>query len=100
MAHAQDFHSGIEGALSNEEYVRELYGAMLEEAAAELAAGQERAVARTLRKAELKVRQYPAPRQQPCMPELPSSPLPKRFRLCATWICRSARAWHRLVAVS
>jgi hypothetical protein len=51
----QDFHSGIEGALSDAEYVRELHGAMLEEAAAELAAGQERAAARTLRKAELKV---------------------------------------------
>lgn len=53
--HMQDFHSAIEGALSNEEYVRELREAMLEEAAAELAAGEERAAQSALRKAELKV---------------------------------------------
>ena len=53
---AQDFHSSIEDALSDAEYVAELHGAMLEQAAPELAAGQERAAQRTLRKAELKAR--------------------------------------------
>ena len=56
----QDFHSAIEGALSNEEYMRELREAMLEEAAAELAAGEERAAQSALRKAELKVWPCPA----------------------------------------
>lgn len=56
VRHVQDFHSAIEGALSDEEYVHELHEAMLEECASELAAGEERAAQRALRKAELKVR--------------------------------------------
>ena len=51
----QDFHTAIEGALSPEEYARELYEAMLEDGAAKLERGQDRAAQRALRKAELKV---------------------------------------------
>jgi hypothetical protein len=51
----QDFHTKIEGALSDEEYVRELYEAMLEEGRDDIERGMERMAQRAVRKAELKV---------------------------------------------
>jgi hypothetical protein len=51
----QDFHSAIEGALSDEDYVSELYEAMLEEGREALERGMELAAQRTVRKAKVKV---------------------------------------------
>ena len=51
----QDFHTAIAGAMSDEEYMRELYSAMLEDAQQDLVAGMERAAQRCVKKAELKV---------------------------------------------
>lgn len=53
--HLQDFHSAIEGALSDEDYMAELYEAMLEEEKGALERGMELAAQRAVRKAELKV---------------------------------------------
>ncbi|CAL8472333.1 g11876 [Coccomyxa elongata] len=50
----QDFHSAVEGALSNEDYVAELYNAMLEEGQEALERGMELAAQRAVRKAEVK----------------------------------------------
>ena len=52
---AQDFHSAIEGALSDEDYVSELYEAMLEEGSEALERGMELTAQRTVRKAKVKV---------------------------------------------
>ncbi|KAK9832645.1 hypothetical protein WJX81_006656 [Elliptochloris bilobata] len=52
----QDFHTAVAGALSGAEYVERLYQAMAAEAADELAASEQRAAKRALRKAELKAR--------------------------------------------
>ena len=52
---AQDFHTSIAGAMTDDEYVRELYSAMLEDAQQELQAGMQRAAQRCVKKAELKV---------------------------------------------
>lgn len=52
---AQDFHSAVEGALSDEDYVAELYEAMLEEGREALERGMELAAQRAVRKAEVKV---------------------------------------------
>ena len=52
---AQDFHTSIAGAMTDDEYVRELYSAMLEDAQQELQAGTRRAAQRCVKKAELKV---------------------------------------------
>ncbi len=52
----QDFHSAVAGALSEAEYAERLYQAMASEAADDLAASEQRAAKRALRKAELKVR--------------------------------------------
>ena len=54
-AFVQDFHTAITGAMTDEEYVRELYSAMLEDAQQALLAGMERAAQRCVKKAELKV---------------------------------------------
>ena len=51
----QDFHTAIAGAMSDGEYTRELYSAMLEDAQQDLLAGMERAAQRCVKKAELKV---------------------------------------------
>lgn len=51
----QDFHTAIAGAMTDEEYVRELYSAMLEDAQQELQDGMQRAAQRCVKKAELKV---------------------------------------------
>ena len=51
----QDFHTAIAGAMSDDEYTRELYSAMLEDAQKDLLAGMERAAQRCVKKAELKV---------------------------------------------
>ena len=53
--YAQDFHTSIAGAMTDDEYVRELYSAMLEDAQQELQAGTRRAAQRCVKKAELKV---------------------------------------------
>ncbi|CAK0787776.1 hypothetical protein CVIRNUC_010998 [Coccomyxa viridis] len=50
----QDFHTSIAGAMTDEEYVRELYSAMLEDARQELQEGMQRAAQRCAQKAELK----------------------------------------------
>ena len=52
---AQDFHTSIAGAMTDDEYVRELYSAMLEDAQQELQEGMQRAAQRCVKKAELKV---------------------------------------------
>ena len=52
---AQDFHTSIAGAMTDEEYVRELYSAMLEDARQELQEGMQRAAQRCVKKAEVKV---------------------------------------------
>ena len=52
----QDFHTAIAGAMTDEEYVHELYNAMLEDAQQGLVSGMERAAQRCVKKAELKVR--------------------------------------------
>lgn len=56
LGRLQDFHTAVAGALSGGEYVERLYQAMAAEAADELAASEQRAAKRALRKAELKVR--------------------------------------------
>ena len=56
---AQDFHSAVEGALSDEDYVSELYEAMLEEGREALERGMELAAQRAVRKAEVKVHVLP-----------------------------------------
>ena len=52
----QDFHTAIAGTMTDEEYARELYSAMLEDAQQALLNGMERAAQRCVKKAELKVR--------------------------------------------
>ena len=59
LGRVQDFHTAVAGALSGAEYVERLFQAMAAEAADELAASEQRAAKRALRKAELKVRGVP-----------------------------------------
>ena len=66
----QDFHTSIAGAMTDDEYVRELYSAMLEDAQQELQAGMQRAAQRCVKKAELKVSMcwhHPLVRTQLCI---------------------------------
>jgi hypothetical protein len=51
----QDFHTSIAGAMSDDEYIHELYSAMLEDSQQELQQGMQRAAQRCVKKAELKV---------------------------------------------
>ena len=51
----QDFHTSIAGAMTDDEYVHALYGAMMEDAEQDLQAGMQRAAQRCVKKAELKV---------------------------------------------
>ncbi len=51
----QDFHTSIAGAMTDDEYVHELYSALLEDSQQELQQGMQRAAQRCVKKAELKV---------------------------------------------